>query len=73
MDISKEIKIIKEWYEFKDQMCFEYEDNCKKCPLYESTDVWHGLDLDNCKYDFDDGYVEDIVKVKKEYDKLRRD
>jgi hypothetical protein len=74
MNKQDKIKVIKEWYTFREDNCEKYKD-CKECPLYESTDGWIGENgkyayVDNCKYSFDDGYVEDIIDLIEERNKI---
>ena len=70
MTKQDKINFIKDWYKFKETMCEKYNNQCTKCPLYESSDGWPDSDkngeyryIDNCKHDFEDTYVEDIVTL----------
>ena len=61
------INFIREWYNFKEYMCKKYKNTCKECPLYESSDSWHDendkYEVDNCKYDFEDAFAEEIIEL----------
>lgn len=64
MHINDGINFIKKWYKFRFDMCSKYPEDCKQCPLYESTDVWSANEsVDNCKYDFGAEYAEDIINL----------
>ena len=63
------INFIKEWYTFKDNICKKYNDICTECPLYESSDGWWDEEsggykyVHNCKFEFEDAYVEEIIEL----------
>lgn len=69
MNKQDKINIIKEWYKFRKDMCEKYKGSCMECPLYESSDGWHDYEsgeyeyIHNCKYEFEESYVEDIVTL----------
>ena len=62
------VNLIKEWYEFRENMCNKYNNICPKCPLYESSGGWRGKNGEyeyvfNCKYDFEDSFAEEIIEL----------
>jgi len=68
--MTKQYKInfIKEWYAFRDNMCKKYNYICTECPLYESSNGWADGNgeydyVQNCKYDFEDGFAEEIIEL----------
>jgi len=69
MTKQDKVKLIKEWYAFRDNMCKKYKDACMECPLYESSDGWWNEETGdykyshNCKYDFEDVCAEEIIML----------
>jgi len=68
MTKQDKINFIKEWYTFRENMCEKYNDICTECHLYESCDGWPNGNGEyeyvyNCKYDFKDGYAEEIIEL----------
>jgi len=68
MTNQDKVNFIKEWYTFRENMCKKYIDICTECPLYESSDGWWNGNgeyeyVDNCKYDFEDGFAEEIIEL----------
>jgi len=68
MTKQDKIDFIKDWYKFRENMCEKYNSACTKCPLYESSDGWFDYNeeymfINNCKYDFEDAYVEEIIEL----------
>lgn len=68
MNKQNKINFIKEWYEFRENMCVKYRYNCEECLLYESTDRWWGENgkyesVYNCKYDFEEAYAVEIIEL----------
>jgi len=62
------INFIKEWYTFREYMCKKYNDICTECQLYESSDGWSNENGEykyshNCKYDFEQGFAEEIIEL----------
>ena len=65
------LELITKFIQFRRYMCDKHNNDCKQCPLIESTDGWVGENgkyayIDNCKFDFDAWYVEDILKCMDE-------
>jgi len=68
MTKQDKVNFIKEWYAFRENMCKKYNDICTECPLCESSDGWPDYNgeyvfINNCKYDFEDGYAEEIIEL----------
>ena len=53
-------------------LCEKYI-NCKKCPAYESTDVWQEGEIDNCKFNYMSTYAEDILNLIERNSKNAKD